>query len=128
MNENSGLTVQRMVKLAQVSRANFYRFDEDAESGPGPDTDLRDAIQRTALGWPSCGRRRITADLSRQGWTVNPKRVYRMMRKGNFLCVRKRKFVVTTNSDRGRKIYPNLAATMVLTGMNGGCRILPMFG
>ena len=34
--------------------------------------DLRDAIQRIALEWPSYGRPRITAELRRQGWTVNP--------------------------------------------------------
>ena len=40
-----------MVKLARVSRASFYRFNEDAK--PDPDMDLRDAIQRIALEWPS---------------------------------------------------------------------------
>ncbi len=118
MNAGSGLTVKRMVKLAHVSRASFYRFDENAESGHDPDMDLRDAIQRIALEWPSYGRRRITAELRRQGWTVNPKRVYRLMYEDNLLCVRKRKFVVTTDSNHGRKVYPNLAATMVLTGMD----------
>ena len=118
MNAGSGLTVKRMVKLADVSRASFYRFDEDAESGPDPDMDLRDAIQRIALEWPSYGRRRITAELRRRGWTVNPKRVYRLMCEDNLLCVRKRKFVVTTDSNHGRKVYPNLAPAMVLTGMD----------
>jgi NAD(P)-dependent dehydrogenase (short-subunit alcohol dehydrogenase family) len=33
--------------------------------------DLRDAIQRIALEWPSYGRPRITAELRRRGWTVN---------------------------------------------------------
>ena len=41
--------------------------------------DLRDAIQRIALEWPSYGRRRITRELHRRGWTVNSKRVYRRM-------------------------------------------------
>ena len=72
--------------------------------------DLRDAIQRIALEWPSYGRPRITAELRRRGWKVNPKRVYRIMREDNLLCVRKRKFVVTTDSNHGRKVYPNLAA------------------
>ena len=66
MNSGSGLTVKRMVKLAQVSRASFYRFDADAEVGLDPDMDLRDAIQRIALEWPSYGRRRIKAELRRQ--------------------------------------------------------------
>ena len=114
----SELTVKRMVKLSQVSRASFYRFDEDAKAGPDPDMDLRDAIERIALEWPSYERQRITAELRRQGGTVNPKRVYRLMSEDNLLCVRKRKFVVTTDSNHGRKVYPNLAATMVLTDMD----------
>jgi transposase InsO family protein len=52
------------------------------------------------------------------GWTVNAKRVYRLLREDNLLCVRKRKFVVTTDSNHGRKVYPNLARAMVLTGVD----------
>ena len=54
----------------------------------------------------------------RRGWTVNPKRVYRLLREDNVLCVRRRKFVVTTDSNHERKIYPNLARALVLTGVN----------
>jgi putative transposase len=49
---------------------------------------------------------------------VNPKRVYRLMREDNLLCVRKRKFVVTTDSNHDRKVYPNLSEDMVLTGID----------
>jgi transposase InsO family protein len=110
-----GLTVERMVKLGRVSRSGFYRFDEDAKPGPDPYMDLRDAIQRIALKWPSYGRPRITAELRRQDWTVNPKLVYRLMREDNLLCVRKRKFIVTTDSNHKRRIYPNLAPGLILT-------------
>jgi len=113
-----GLTVTRMMELGQVSRSGFYRFDREAPSGPDPDMELRDAIQRIALEWPSYGRPRITRELRRRGWTVNSKRVYRLMREDNLLCVRKRKFIVTTNSSHGRKVYPNLARGMVLTGVD----------
>jgi transposase InsO family protein len=85
--------------------------------GSDNDMELRDAIQRIALEWPSYGRPRITEELRRRGWTVNPKRVCRLLREDNLLCVRKRKFVVTTDSNHGRKVYPNLAAEMVLTGV-----------
>jgi putative transposase len=112
------LTAKRMVKLAGVSRASFYRFAREAGPGPDPDMDLRDAIQRIALEWPSYGRPRITAELRRRGLTVNPKKVYRIMREDNLLCFRKRKFVVTTDSSHSRKVYPNLAGRMVLTGMD----------
>jgi transposase InsO family protein len=104
-----------MVELGQVSRSGFYRFDDGAEPRLDPHMDLRDAIQRIALEWPSYGRPRITAELRRQDWTVNSKLVYRLMREDNLLCVRKRKFVVTTDSNHTRKVYPNLAAGMLLT-------------
>jgi transposase InsO family protein len=87
-----GLSIERMVELGRVSRAGFYRFNEDTK--PDRDMDLRDAIQRIALEWPSYGRPRITAELRRRGRTVNAKRVYRLLREDNLLCVRKRKFVV----------------------------------
>ena len=115
MKADRGLTIERMVKLGRVSRSGFYRFDGSAEAGPDRHMDLRDTIQRIALEWPSYGRPRITAELRRRGWTVNPKLVYRLMREDNLLCVRKRKFVVTTDSNHARKVYPNLARDMVLT-------------
>lgn len=118
MKAGRGLTIQRMVELGRVSRPGFYRFDESGRAGPDPDMDLRDAIQRIALEWPSYGRPRITQELRRRGWTVNPKRVYRLLREDNLLCVRKRKFVVTTDSNHGRKVYPNLARNMLLTGVD----------
>ena len=107
-----------MVKLAGVSRASYYRFDDNAESGTGPDMDLRDAIQRIALDWPTYGRRRVTEELRRRDWTVNHKRVHRIMREDNLLCLRRRKFVATTDSNHGRKVYPNLARELLLTGMD----------
>lgn len=118
MKAGRGLTIERMTELAQVSRASFYRFDADAKAGPDSDMDLRDAIQKVALEMPSYGRRRITAELRRRGWTVNPKKVHRLMREDNLLCVRRRKFAVTTDSNHGRRIYPNLARDMVLTGLD----------
>jgi putative transposase len=118
MKAGRGLSIARMVELGGVSRANFYRYDEDEAPQPGRDMDLRDAIQRIALEWPSYGRPRITAALRRQGWTVNPKRVYRLLREDTLLCIRKRKFVVTTDSKHGRKVYPNLAGQMTLTDID----------
>ena len=118
MRAGRGLTIQRMVELGRVSRPGFYRFDESGHPGPDPDMDLRDAIQRIALEWPSYGRPRITEELRRRGWRVNPKRVYRLLREDNLLCVRKRKFVVTTDSNHGRKVYPNLARGMALSSVD----------
>jgi transposase InsO family protein len=60
----------------------------------------------------------MTAELKRRGWAVNHKRVYRWMREDNLLCLRRRKFVVTTDSDHGLPVYPNLARAMTLTGLD----------
>jgi putative transposase len=101
--------MDRMVKQGRVSRSGFYRWGS-AEPAPDRDMELRDAIQRIAVEWPSYGRPRMTKELRRRGWVVNPKRVRRLMHEDNLLCVRKRKFVVTTDSNHGR------AWNMVLTG------------
>jgi len=117
MNAGGGLTILRMLELGRVSRSSFYRYAPE----PKPmerDMELRDAIQRIALEWPCYGRPRITQELRRRGWTVNPKRVYRLMREDNLLCVRRRKFVITTDSHHDRRIYPNLARQLVLTSVN----------
>ena len=36
----------------------------------------------------------------------------------NLRCLRKRKFVVTTDSDHALHVYPNLAREMTLTGLD----------
>jgi transposase InsO family protein len=106
-----------MCELAKVSRAGFYRF-VPCPAGPDPDLELRDALQRVALEFPSYGWPRMTAELQRRGWAVNHKRVYRLMREDNLLCLRKRKFVVTTDSDHGLPVYPNLVPTLQLRGLD----------
>jgi putative transposase len=118
MSADGGLTIRRMLELGRVSRSSFYRYDPEGKPTPDRDMELRDAIQRIALEWPCYGRPRITRELRRQGWTVNPKRVYRLMREDNLLCVRRRKFLVTTDSNHNRTVYPNLARELVLTGVN----------
>ena len=52
MKAKRGLTIEGMVKFGRVSRSGFYRF-QDAGPSPDRDMDLRDAIQRIAIEWPS---------------------------------------------------------------------------
>jgi putative transposase len=111
------MTIQRMCEVGQVSRDTFYRFDPDREPAD-EDLDLRDEIQRVALEFPCYGRPRITAELKRRGWDVGHRRVGRIMREDNLLCLRKRKFVVTTDSNHNLRVYPNLAGSMTLTGID----------
>jgi len=114
------IPVPRLCALAQVSRAGFYRWRHTGALlvTADPDLELCDAIQKIALEWPSYGWRRITAELHRRGWQANHKRVLEIMREDNLLCLRRRKFVKTTDSLHSRQVYPNLAAQMELTGIN----------
>jgi putative transposase len=111
------MSALRMCDLGHVSRAGLYRFDPKAGT-PDDDLDLRDEIQRIALDFPCYGRPRMTAELRRRGWEVNHKRVGRIMREDNLLCLRRRKFVATTDSNHNLRIYPNLAKDMELTGID----------
>jgi putative transposase len=112
------LPLERLCRLALVSRAGFYRW-RNAPPVSDPDVDLRDEIQRIAVEFGCYGRPRMTAELHERGWRVNHKRVRRIMREDNLLCLRKRKFVVaTTDSNHSRPVYPNLAGAMTVTGLN----------
>jgi putative transposase len=115
--EGSHLSIEEVCATAQVSRAGYYRyFDEHAPRQA--ETELRDRIQRVALENRFYGYRRVTAELRLQGLIVNHKRVLRVMRDDNLLSLRKRKFVVTTDSTHGRLAYPNLITDVFLTAPN----------
>jgi len=109
--------VKRLCELGQVSRSGFYR---SRQPKPAADREcgLRDALQRVALEFPSYGWPRMTPELQRRGWAVNHKRVYRMMREDNLLCLRRRKFVRTTDSAHRFPVYPNLARAMAVTHLD----------
>src|SRR3972149_5381854 len=80
---------------------------------------VRAAIQRWALAHRHYGYRRIAAQLRRDGLAVNRKRVLRLMREDNLLCLRARPFVpVTTDSRHGWRVVPNLARGLVPTGLD----------
>ena len=80
--------------------------------------EIRDEMQKVAVEWPAYGYRRITAELRRRGFDINHKRVLRLMREDNLLCVRRRSFVVTTDSQHALAVFPNLARSFTPTGVN----------
>ena len=112
------LTVEGLCRLVGVSRASYYR--QWAASLPREEeTAARDAVQRVALANRRYGYRRVTRELSRNGIVVNHKRVLRLMRDDNLLCLRTRPFVpMTTDSRHDWCVVPNLVRGMVLTGLD----------
>ena len=125
------IPLSELCRLTAVSRAGFYRWrsatpetDADMELSPqrqrpvAGDPELRDQIQRIALEFSYYGIRRLARELHERGFKANRKKVQRLMREDNLLCLRKRRFVVTTDSNHALPVYPNLAREMVLTGID----------
>ena len=112
-----GLTIRELCESAQVSRASYYRSWKRRQSTE-ENVALRDAIQRLAVKDRHCGYRRIGRLLKREGWIVNHKRILRLMREDNLLSIRRRRFVVTTDSAHPWRIYPNLARHVAVSGIN----------
>jgi transposase InsO family protein len=107
-----------MCGLAEVSRAGYYRHWR-ASAPRLEETELRDVIQRLALAHRHYGYRRIAALLRREGWCVNHKRVLRLTREDNLLCLRRRTFVpATTDSAHRFRVYPNLARKLETMAVN----------
>jgi putative transposase len=103
-----------MCELAGVSRASFYRHWTKLEPAAA-ETELRSAVQRLALTY---GYRRIAVLLQREGYVAGAKTVRRLMREDSLLAIRRRRFVVTTNSDHRFRVWPNLAQYLELTDIN----------
>ncbi len=106
-----------LCQMTGLSRAGFYRWRLPRQAMP-VEMELRDRMQKIALEWPAYGYRRITAELQQCGFQVNHKRVLRMMREDNLLCVRRRAFVSTTDSRHHLPVYPNLARELTPTAVN----------
>jgi putative transposase len=108
-----------MCLLAGVSRASYYRHFQ-ASAPLQEETVVRDAIQRLALANRHYGYRRISWCLRRDlGLVVNHKRVLRIMREDNLLCMRKKPFVPpTTLSRHSWRVVKNLARGLELTGID----------
>ena len=109
------LSMRRLCALLGVGRSWYYACP-DGPARDAPDLALRDAIERIVLEFPGYGYRRVTHALRHEGWTVNHKRVLRVMRQESLLCQPKRRFVPTTDSGHALRTYPNLAAGFAPTG------------
>jgi transposase InsO family protein len=111
--EVATVAIAARCRLLELPRATYYRAQAEAAEA---DIELRSLIQQVAVEWPAYGYRRITAELQRRGQSVNRKRVLRLMGEDNLLCLRKRRFVHTTNSDHRLPVYPNLVPELLITG------------
>jgi putative transposase len=111
------LPLTQMCQVLSVSRRGYYRWKE--RDVLDRDMDLRDMIQKIALVYPFYGYRRITRELARSyGIRVNHKKVLRLMREDNLLCLRRKGFLRTTDSTHALDVYPNLTRGLIPARIN----------
>jgi transposase InsO family protein len=90
-------------RVLRCARSSYYHQSTEPD-----ETALKAAIEAVAAEWPMYGSRRVTAQLRRQGWTINRKRVQRLMRHMDIQVAIQRKVRKTTDSEHGFPRYPNL--------------------
>jgi len=96
----------------------YYRSRQPSVEAKKAEADLRDRIEQIVVECSRYGYRRVTEQLRREGWTVNHKRVARVMREESLQCQVKRRWVKTTDSDHPYPVYPNLLKGLMVTRPN----------
>ena len=96
----------------------YYRSRQKSIGAKKEAADLRDRIERIVVEFARYGYRRVTHQLKREGWKVNHKRVARLMREQSLQCQIKRRWVKTTDSEHGYRVYPNLLKGLEVGGRN----------
>ena len=99
--------VKSVCGVLGLARSSFYHQAREAD-----ESDLRAALLELAGQYPTYGYRRLTALLKRAGWTVNHKRVQRILGEMGLQRPLKRRKKRTTDSQHDFPRYPNLVAEM----------------
>ena len=112
-------SISQSCRALEVSRSGYYKWQLKPENVPcEEDMNLKNQIQAVVLEFPGYGYRRIAAELHNLGYVVNRKRVLRIMRQDNLLCLKKKLKPATTDSDHNLPVYPNLLKDTKITGPN----------
>ena len=105
MQAQGSLTIERMCGLGRVSRAGFYRYWQQ-QAPREEETELRGQIQQIVLTHRgNYGYRRVGAALRHQGVVVNSKKLRRLMKEHDLQPKRRRRYVVTTDSNHASPIF-----------------------
>lgn len=90
--------VKTICDVLDLPRSPFYHTAAATEDG-----DLRTALLDLAGQYPTYSYRRLTALLKRAGWSVNHKRIQRLMTEMGLQRPLKRRKTRTTNSQQTRR-------------------------
>lgn len=119
LSDGLQLSIAQSCQALEVSRCGYYKWIcRQVPFSKNDDVDLRNEIQDIVLEFPGHGYRRVTAELRNRGYEVIHKRVLRLMREDNLLCLKKNFKPVTTDSSHGLPVYPNLLKTTQISRPN----------
>ncbi|ABW25150.1 integrase, catalytic region [Acaryochloris marina MBIC11017] len=96
-------SIRQICQVLNYPRSQVYYHAR----GQPDESELKAAIAGVAGAYPTYGYRRITAQLQRQGYCVNHKRVARLMRQIGIMAKTKVKRKRTTNSEHSFPRYGN---------------------
>ncbi len=104
--------------MLKVARSTYYYQKPLDLQKQKEEADLRDRIEKIVVEYERYGYRRVTAQLQREGLSVNHKRVQRIMQEEELICKLKKRWIVTTDSNHPYPIAPNLLKEAKITGAN----------
>jgi len=115
LNFNGSLPISDAACLLGVSKSGYYKWlHRSCSDSIQAEMGIRDELQKIAIEFPRYGYRRMTIELNNRGFHVNHKRVLRMMREDNLLCVKRHFKPLTTNSNHEYRVYPNLIKNLTI--------------
>ena len=97
-----------------IARSTYY----DQPKGSADDTALVEAMHAIKDEFEAYGWRRMQAALRHRGWTVNHKKIKRLMREHAMHPPCRRRFATTTDSDHDEPIFPDRSRDREIEGPN----------
>jgi hypothetical protein len=117
------IALSRKAELLGVNKRSYYKWLQrppvDSQRVQ-QEMKLRNDLQKIAIEFPRYGYRRTTAEFHNRGYKVNHKKVLRLMKEDNLLCVKKQFKPLTTDSNHSHRVYPNLLRYKQITHPDQG--------
>jgi putative transposase len=111
--DHGAVSIRRQCTLLSLARSGVYRMQQPAND---EDVALVRAIDELFTALPFLGSRRMAIMLREEGWSVNRKRVQRLMRKMGIEALGPKPR--TTKPEPGHKIFPYLLRNMTIDRPN----------
>src|SRR6185437_2596936 len=111
--DHSELSIRRQCTLLSVTRSGVYRLPRPANDD---DLVMMRLIDELFTAWPFLGSRRLAIMLREKGYSINRKRVQRLMRKMGIAALGPKPR--TTKPAPGHKIFPYLLRNLVIDRPN----------